>query len=520
MSKNKNQDTAELPTRDNRKISVNVQLEVMGKRPLSVRLFKLFIYLIFAIFSALLTSSNWVVNQGYNSSNADLNNMGIWWIIWLGVIGAASMAVMLFVGRSLRMIWPVKYHIAILFFVSSLLVSILVATFAYRVESAAIDDSIVTRTTLFMVIGIVNGVIQFAILIYFMIISKQIFPQTFHSSLLALPWVAIFPVYGVILREYGISVAEQNQTQQSAYTIILIVLAVLTVIYFTIVIVYSNLFKNNVISNLTNRELEVIERNKEAYTFEILNIAAIMFVQPIVLATNSTSFSLSLTNSNNPAFIIVGALLSTILVGLYIWHTRSRRNKLKNSKDNLVSLSPDGSINKTKNALENSLLFSVYLFLILVVNMILMGFANIVGPDHTSAIYLTTITGVGFLIMTVYNQITDLKTPNIKNYTALTVLSILFGLALLLGILFSTIDDASIIRTFLSLNVSLWLAIIVTIGIFLILLVNIFVTFLAVTGGRVKLFKSKKESKTQEVEKLSLKESDKIAVAQTTEMKG
>ncbi|SMC17980.1 hypothetical protein [Mycoplasmopsis agassizii] len=518
MSKNKNQDTAELPTRDNRKISVNVQLEVMGKRPLSVRLFKLFIYLIFAIFSALLTSSNWAVNQGYNSSNADLNNMGIWWIIWLGVIGAASMAVMLFVGRSLRTIWPVKYHIAILVFVSSLLVSILVATFAYQIDGTAIDDSIVTRTTLFMVIGIVNGVIQLAILIYFMIISKQIFPQTFHSALLALPWVAIFPVYGVILREYGISTAEQNQTQQSAYTIILIVLAVLTVIYFRIVVVYSNLFKNNVISNLTNRELEVIERNKETYTFEILNIAAIMFVQPIVLGTNNANFSL--TNVNNPAFIIVGALLSTILVVLYIWHTRSRRNKLKSSKDNLVSLSPDGSINNTKNALENSLLYSVYLFFILIINMILMGFANIVGPDHTSAIYLTTITGVGFLVMTVYNQVTDLKTPNIKNYTALTVLSILFGLALLLGILFSTIDDASIIRTFLSLNVALWLAIIVTIGIFLILLVNIFVTFLAVTGGRVKLFKSKKEAKTQEVEKLSLKESDKIAVAQTTEMKG
>ncbi|OYD26983.1 hypothetical protein EI74_0365 [Mycoplasma testudineum] len=468
---------------DQSKISVNAQIEIIGRKDFKIGLYKIIIYSIFAVFSALLATSHYVVNS--NSvifTTVELNNMEIYWIVWLAAIGAGSMSIFVFIGRSFRNIWPQKYHLSVIIIVTSLFISIVVATLTNKLSS---QQTVIDRATTWMIIGIVNSVIQLGVLTYFSIISKSVFPTTYNRALLSIPWMLMFPVFGIILREYAISAQIINSTQTIMYSIVVIVLAVVVALYFAFVVIYSNLFRSNIISNLTNKELEVIDRNREIFVFALTNIFALMIVVPIMLIQTTNQ----ITSNDNIAFVIVGGLITLLLTGLYIWWKYDR--KTKKHKKSFLGKSSDST-----TALENLVLYVFFMFVIVLINTLLIGFSSFSGQRQVTSILLLTITGISLIVITFYNTISQVKFPNIKNYTSSVIVSFMFFLGIVIAILYSTVSDATIIKTFLTNYLVLFLSVIILIGFFILLIVNMFIAWIAITGKTPKFMKkSQKNSK-------------------------
>ncbi len=342
--------------------------------------------------------------------------------IFIGLfVGLFSMGLISWVYKgSLKKLFIVNYYIVQL--VNALLLSLIIIImsiplFAYPADGT-IDEIVKVSQIRSLVFGI--GLISWfvfmgSILLFTTYKIKGAFPTSWLKVKLSLFTMIIFPTLAMV--SWGISIMPQMSTVLLITQLIIFVLGFL---YTSFSFTYVRTFKELILSNKTEQEIQKIDFFR--------NISFLMILMPalslVILGITKALPILSVWSGNQIEILSIvsmsiDAVILITYVAIIIWFKKMGKK---------------GKTNMLISSIDNSILMDFISWFILIKTIIIAGLAK--GVDISAYMSLSTCF-IAIFVINISTILIGVNFPNIKNTTS-TIVNVVAYLAILGMVLFQS----------------------------------------------------------------------------------
>ncbi|VEU67990.1 hypothetical protein [Mycoplasmopsis pulmonis] len=472
----------------NSKVNSSVQSEILGEVSKGVIFLKIISYTLLALFFGMISSLNYIVfPNNILVGEQSLKNIELIWIFVLATITLVSNFIILFTGSHFKSVWPLKYYLGIFFNNLILFILVAISTSIIKIENT---NSIISRANFYLITFIVYAVTWFVIMTYFYLIGRNAFPLVETKYKFFVAWSLYVIVIAVLLRSFAVSEVRSSQNEGLIYSIIMIMLSLLMLTYIVFAFVFIKLFKSNAVVDLREVQIEKIKNSRDLLSAASLVISVAIAIVAIVIRSDSSNAA----EGDSKLLLIIGIAITTTVLFFYLAMTSLKRKVVvkQNFEENFVEKK---SKRQVTTSLDNMLFSTFVTFLVVIVNTILIGISESLTRTQTSSVYLLIVTGIFIFLINVYNIMAKVKMPNFKNYISSTIAMTIALVLVCVTILYSSIKDSTIIKTFLPVEMSLLLMVTLTIGFTMLLLIAVVSIFRIESFNKKKPIKNKKTNK-------------------------
>ena len=342
--------------------------------------------------------------------------------IFIGLfVGLFSMALISWIYKgSLKKLFIVNYYIIQL--VNALVLSLIIIimsipAFAYPANGTidSINEVSQIRSLVFG-IGLISWFIFMgSILLFTTYKIKGVFPASWLKVKLSLFAMIIFPVLAMV--SWGISIMPQMTTVLLITQLIIFVFGFL---YTSFSFTYVRTFKELILSNKTEQEIQKIDFFR--------NISFLMILMPalslVILGITKSLPILSVWSGNKIEILSIvsmsiDAIILITYVAIIIWFKKMGKK---------------GKTNMLISSIDNSILMDFISWFILIKTIIIAGLAK--GVDISAYMSLSTCF-IAIFVINISTILIGVNFPNIKNTTS-TIVNVVAYLAILGMVLFQS----------------------------------------------------------------------------------
>ena len=444
--------------------------EIVGKSWRFDALFKILSYLLYGVFFGVLPATFKITND----SAVDQNPIVISSIVGLLAIAIFSIAIVYWMFKGdVKHHLPLVYSIAHLINALTLSVGVLLTTILYPNQA-----DLTSRVFLTMVYFGAWAVVMPLVMIGLLFTSRKKFPLSWSKAPFAFfSWIILALVQVMIYLSQS-AISDGKADERTLFLAISLVVFVLAALVFLFSIIYIHRFRDVLLDERAEFEIQSIHDWESAKVLSIVSAAVASMTYLVVLlwdqAVEFAHFALFID-------LVLNAIIVVAYIAIVVYiKTVNVQNKQKLYR-----------ISKFFKSIDNTLLLEMFVWFIIVKSALIQGVLindnDLITNDY---VLMTLISFASITLLYVVTTIGSLNIPNIRNVASSSFVIVFSVISVIFTIVFNTALDGG------AQYAPKWL----TLVMLLITLIGISISLIIKISTISKIFKASNSAPTTKIE--------------------